>query len=918
MEPPAKRQRRLKSAPHHPNQYVDNDDDDDELSFEPLEIRVKRDSSYRLSLERAQADNRFQATMAHIFEKYGRDFDGIGDEIDLLTGEILVDNGHLQNMRNEGDVGVTKDLDNVTGLLMEDLVHNQDDDLFSSPAPPQLRENSTGEEDDEEDRIMFGRKPDSQSLALLSQPPPRAPDDGLSSLTGLFGTGCPPVYGASPLGFGASPFAMEPWTLSDPFGLSPWDNSRLFPSPTDRYHFPSQDGGSSIWQPGYRFKDDEAVAQSTTPTVLARVRPDVRTKPMKYMLPSSASRPDDSEDQEEIDEDAILMGRGGFSQIDASTSTHMEIDELVLPIPQEVMPPTDTQTDSTTTEADDVSPPKEPRLALTSPEQPTQQRLVVELQALHPSRRHEYASIEEAAADELADDQTPIVDTTKPALSIDDDDTTPSLQGISNAKGLKESDAPASSVLLNEPTSNTALCLSDDEMPISLPKPKAKPQEVAAPKRSASPPAEEPPASIEEATPTNAPSSPTQQVSARALRRKKASADGKPEPGSQQLAPEQSTSLPAEAPPSFTKDMTSTNVPGSPAQEISTRSLRRKKASAEGKPEPESQQLESTSLPAEAPPASTRDTTSTNVPSSPAQQISTRSLRRKEASAEAKLKEKSQHLAPKPSSPPPAEAPPASAKDTTSTNEASSPAQQVSTRALRRKRASEEDSVPASKRNAPPSPTGHHHKTRAMGRELTWLEKFSAPVSTSRTSRRRAVEPTTTKAAEQEAAAVTEPEQNPTTPKEAISSPDNTPSERPATPDEAPIIDTPKAQGPKSEPKPRPKARGTKTPKQAEASSKAAIPKPRTPHTAPLPSQRSILSLAAVDDDDLDDLSRDLFAPVAAPPPPRRTKIWKSTARTREVLRTPVKRRPTDVVSPGSVVKTPGGTVRTYMEIVLE
>ena len=45
--------------------------------------------------------SRFRA----IFQKYSHDFSGIGDEIDVTTGRIVVDNGHLQTMEHEKDIG---------------------------------------------------------------------------------------------------------------------------------------------------------------------------------------------------------------------------------------------------------------------------------------------------------------------------------------------------------------------------------------------------------------------------------------------------------------------------------------------------------------------------------------------------------------------------------------------------------------------------------------------------------------------------------------------------------------------------------------------------------------------------------------------------------------------------------------------
>ena len=54
---------------------------------------------------RAENNARLKSTFESIFEKYGRDFSGIGDEIDLETGKVLVNNGHLLGMKDETDAG---------------------------------------------------------------------------------------------------------------------------------------------------------------------------------------------------------------------------------------------------------------------------------------------------------------------------------------------------------------------------------------------------------------------------------------------------------------------------------------------------------------------------------------------------------------------------------------------------------------------------------------------------------------------------------------------------------------------------------------------------------------------------------------------------------------------------------------------
>ncbi|OJD13622.1 hypothetical protein AJ78_05944 [Emergomyces pasteurianus Ep9510] len=50
-------------------------------------------------------DLRLKSRFEDIFEKYGRDFSSVGDEIDLATGKIIIDNGHIEKMRNEQDLG---------------------------------------------------------------------------------------------------------------------------------------------------------------------------------------------------------------------------------------------------------------------------------------------------------------------------------------------------------------------------------------------------------------------------------------------------------------------------------------------------------------------------------------------------------------------------------------------------------------------------------------------------------------------------------------------------------------------------------------------------------------------------------------------------------------------------------------------
>ena len=54
---------------------------------------------------RTRNDSRLKSIFESIFDKYGKNFEGIGDEIDMRTGEIVVNNGHILGMMDERDAG---------------------------------------------------------------------------------------------------------------------------------------------------------------------------------------------------------------------------------------------------------------------------------------------------------------------------------------------------------------------------------------------------------------------------------------------------------------------------------------------------------------------------------------------------------------------------------------------------------------------------------------------------------------------------------------------------------------------------------------------------------------------------------------------------------------------------------------------
>ncbi|CAG8371376.1 unnamed protein product [Penicillium salamii] len=66
---------------------------------------VSEEVDFDLPAARAQNDSRLKSLFEGIFAKYSHDFTDVGDEIDLESGDIVVDNGHLLGIREEGDNG---------------------------------------------------------------------------------------------------------------------------------------------------------------------------------------------------------------------------------------------------------------------------------------------------------------------------------------------------------------------------------------------------------------------------------------------------------------------------------------------------------------------------------------------------------------------------------------------------------------------------------------------------------------------------------------------------------------------------------------------------------------------------------------------------------------------------------------------
>ncbi|KAI4600707.1 hypothetical protein KJ359_012869 [Pestalotiopsis sp. 9143b] len=91
-------------TPHH-RPRDDGDDDgeanDDELTLSASQFDARQHPMYELDKKRAKSAFKLKSRFEDIFEKFGKDFEGVGDEIDLRTGEVVVNNGHLQSLEDE-------------------------------------------------------------------------------------------------------------------------------------------------------------------------------------------------------------------------------------------------------------------------------------------------------------------------------------------------------------------------------------------------------------------------------------------------------------------------------------------------------------------------------------------------------------------------------------------------------------------------------------------------------------------------------------------------------------------------------------------------------------------------------------------------------------------------------------------------
>ncbi|KXH49198.1 centromere protein Scm3 [Colletotrichum simmondsii] len=360
MEPPAKRPRLGQKA---------KEDEDDELNYEPEEVSQMRDPGFRFEQSRAFAAFKLKSTFEHIFQKYEKDFTGIGDEIDLRTGKIITDNGHLAGMRYERDTGIPEDEeeDEDEGVLLEEAFASDDDGEDGSSGEDDGGEDGgsdASENEDDEERILHGKKNEASNSGApivkqkgeLQRHPtrPNVPpgvsipgsDQRLSSLAQPRQPG-PSTSTPSPNVWGHEPEPVDPtWRVPEISKPKLGDDlmTKLYGA---RYRFPTSRGFKSVWSSRRDTDEEKALPEPAQIDMkqLIRARNEVprMARPMSTKLLQAFTDQDDDNEDDILGVAVVVKGPRAANKTSESTDTALE--EVVSPTikndARELEPPTE-------------------------------------------------------------------------------------------------------------------------------------------------------------------------------------------------------------------------------------------------------------------------------------------------------------------------------------------------------------------------------------------------------------------------------------------------------------------------------------------------------------------------------------------------------------------------------------------------
>jgi hypothetical protein len=143
-------------------------EEEDYEEFEEEDEEPIYDPDVDFHQRRAHLDYKLKSTFEAIFEKYGKDFDGVGDEIDLETGDIVVNNGHLLDMQDERDAGRIVHARHIRQELLDETEEDfstsmeEDEDELLGPGYGEEDE----DEDEDEDEVISGDDMEEDDLIL--------------------------------------------------------------------------------------------------------------------------------------------------------------------------------------------------------------------------------------------------------------------------------------------------------------------------------------------------------------------------------------------------------------------------------------------------------------------------------------------------------------------------------------------------------------------------------------------------------------------------------------------------------------------------------------------------------------------------------------------------------------------------------
>ncbi|KAK0380385.1 hypothetical protein CLIM01_02214 [Colletotrichum limetticola] len=356
MEPPTKRPR-LDQKP--------KEDEDDELNYEPEEVSQMRDPGFRFEQSRAFAAFKLKSTFEHIFQKYEKDFTGIGDEIDLRTGKIITDNGHLAGMRYERDTGIPEDDDDEDedeGVLLEEAFASDDDEEDGG-----LGEDDGGEDgspdasDNEDDEASHPGALISKQKGELRQHPTRpnvspgvstpGSDQRLSSFAPPRQPG-PSTSNPSSDVWGHEPEPVDPtWRVPEISKPKLGDDlmTKLYGA---RYRFPTSRGFKSVWSSRRDTDEEKALPEPAQIDMkqLIRARNEVprMARPMSTKLLQAFTDQDDDNEDDLLGVAIVDKGLRAAKKTSDNTDTTLEeaVGTTVKNDARELEPPTEAKPSS--------------------------------------------------------------------------------------------------------------------------------------------------------------------------------------------------------------------------------------------------------------------------------------------------------------------------------------------------------------------------------------------------------------------------------------------------------------------------------------------------------------------------------------------------------------------------------------------